>query len=436
MQSIKQNLRSISDPDIEYVSGDSADVQDFNKDFLVIDTKDSPIINLNPLYFTILENGVNENFEVADPSGAPTQWNYECKAAGSQMIIKKKISGPVDLSVYYNKPFVKMPYTPNSSTWHGLYSITWAGDRFVAVGYASHFAYSVGTTGDNWVASNYFKGVNQNMTFSYVTYLNGKLIVAGSDSNTLHLFHASDADGFSTWTDVGFNLSSISGWGASPQIRKIIFDGSKYVILGRGNRIATSVDLITFTNNSGLSNFIVTTGVAQAERELTVNLSWDGSKYFVVSNTGWSGSTRKRLISSPDLTTWTLVSTGIESTRQENEGTHYLAYGGGSTLYINSDGTRPSDLMCAVTVNGTDWTIGSYPSQFLGHTQDITHDGTQFIAIKNDKIATSSDGLSWKVYNKISATLANGGLKIAANGEACLVTWNVSDIWKAETVYP
>ena len=368
-------------------------------------------------------------------------------------------------------------YSYDGITWTGVTTvpfstignaITWNGTLFEAVGKGTtnNLAYShdgiiwTGVTGTTIFSSN-GNDVYSNNQIKPKPYIQHPTIAFGSGGNTI----AYSPDGI-LWTPLGNNIFSISG-------RRAFWNGKLWVACGEGgNTLAYSYDGMKWT---GLGSSIFTTSgysvtyngnvwiaVGQGENTIAyspngiqwkpvvnssnifttkcINISWNGTTFlacgqgsnsFATSQDGvnWSGvsvtdynsvgvnnvSTNGNIIVAAvnsiiglaytydmtGTTGWTSVAsspfTGIGTSVVYN-GIYFVATGLGTTNRI------------AYSTTGITWTGSSTITNY----GDICWNGKRFVALGNNSMSYSPDGITWYTNTTNIFTYGNG---IASNSQ-------------------
>jgi hypothetical protein len=214
------------------------------------------------------------------------------------------------------------------------------------------------------------------------------------------------------WTNRSDGLSAIP---FSQAIVGFIWTGSLWIALGNSIKLATSPDLVTWTNQPGVSNI----GVSG----YGLGIAYGAGKYVII---GADGNFYGKCITSTDLVTWTNQSSfasifGLTKTPTKvvYGSSKFVAFGNGSTA---TSGT------CATSPDGVTWTARTYPNTY---TNDCVWTGSQFVAVGlnqngNGVCATSPDGITWtsRTITNVFPNLYAGPKSIAWNGTTLVCTNN------------
>jgi hypothetical protein len=202
---------------------------------------------------------------------------------------------------------------------------------------------------------------------------------------------ATSPDGIN-WT----KRTSFTGKLGSQIGKSIVWDGSKYVVVGESGATATSSDGITWTTSTTISGF---TGGGVGE------MAYNGSVYVVVGrNSACSTSTNgTSWTSRPGLNTAMGASRIFTSITWHYNSGLFIAVGGQS-------GVNPI-MVCATSPDGITWTKQDGLATALGNLNGATKVysyGTFAVAASaaRGKIALTDDGVTWT--ERSSAEIAFG----------------------------
>ena len=258
-------------------------------------------------------------------------------------------------------------------TRYALSDIVWSGSRYVAVGYqnadpqlggSSVAVSATSTDGATWTTQTH-------AGYSWDDIAWNESVFAVMERSGL--IHTSD-DGLN-WvtTDVGLTGTSFSAIGS---------DGGQFVVVGAVEGVYTSPDGLAWTLQPGTSNV---TGRS---------IIWDDNQFVVGGGAA--------VFTSPDGVTWTVqapVSTDIEVWTKVQS----LNAVGGQYIALGNDGVILSSPDLAT------WTLLT-SGDFTG-LQDITWGDNLFVAVGNNKtVRTSSNGISWTTRANINPDWALFGV--------------------------
>lgn len=216
----------------------------------------------------------------------------------------------------------------------------------------------------------------------------------------------------------------------------LAYGDGKFVAVGFGNTISTSVDGISWTAVSGLD---------KTNWWAANNVTWDGTQFVMVGDSTNYANVPPVIATSPDGMTWTRRNWGSVGETQivdvESGGGLLTAIGLNGNIRTSSDGGvtwaneavvgqylhaiasngstrvivgRNGDYTGAILVNtGSGWNTASAPG-FYG--RDVVWTGEQFIAVgsvsssgnSEPVVATSHNGVTWSVRNLPAAEASTG----------------------------
>ena len=208
----------------------------------------------------------------------------------------------------------------NGETWNsttggtirGLLSVTYGNSVFAAVGNGGAIAYS--TDGINWVKPS----INIYETFNSIAYGNGKFVAVSSNSATSIV----------SSNGVSWDISAMP-WIA----RSIIFDGTRFVLLGSGGETAFSSDGTTWE----IGNTVQMMNNA-------AKMAYGNGSYVSVCDNHYTGS-KGAIFYSTDAINWTM--TFIPNNNAWND----IAYGNGQFVAVGQGG----DI--AKSTDGVHWEV-------------------------------------------------------------------------------
>ena len=257
-----------------------------------------------------------------------------------------------------------------STTYTGsLTDILWDGTRFVAVGNAPDGVLS-STDGIAWTISNTtFAG-----TTSAISWNGSQYLILSSDGFSASWVYSSSNGLVWTQTYIGPNGTN-----------DLVWNNNLYVIVGAG---------VIITSPDG-SNWGIQDDGGYTNSLYSVN--WANNQFVATGiNT---------LFSSVDGISWTRLT--IDTTTQAlfrvaGNGTSLVGAGGAGTLLSSSDGTS--------------WAQQSSGDPIIWN--DIVWSGSQFVAVGNQSIRTSSDGINWSeaVANSFLTAVDWNGSQFVAVG--------------------
>jgi hypothetical protein len=170
-------------------------------------------------------------------------------------------------------------------------------------------------------------------------------------------------------------------------ISALTWDGSRFVAFDGSGAVLTSIDAVTWTNNSsGQSDFVTA-------------LAW-GNGTYVAAAVGFGGT---RILTSPDALTWTPHDLGIPVNRIAQALWNPDL---GQFVLIADSG------VIMTSTNGTDWVPQA--SGTLNDLDGIVWHKSQYVVVGAvGTILTSSDGVDWKDH---SIAIDDPLLSVAASG--------------------
>lgn len=241
-----------------------------------------------------------------------------------------------------------------------LFSVTWSGSQFVAVGYGASGIILTSPDGVTWTSqvsgttkqlygiassssqyvtvgdfgtiltspnaiswtSRSLTSSNTSVTFIGATWSGTQFAAVGTGvtgTTILPVIYTSP-DGIS-WT------ARNSGVNSAVALRNVVWSGTQFVTIGDNDTTLTSPDGVTWTNR--------TTGTT-----LLLGVCWSGTKFVTVgtSNTGFYSS----ILTSPDGVTWTSQTSGTTNTLSGVawSGSKFVAVGGLETILSSPDGVN------------------------------------------------------------------------------------------------
>jgi hypothetical protein len=240
--------------------------------------------------------------------------------------------------------------------------------------------------------------ISQQHTLHKVTWAANKYLAVGENGKIL-----SSPNG-GNWTQ--------HPSGTTNTLYGVCWTGTQYVAVGQHHTILTSPDGTSWTPRTSFVQGVHLNGVASSGSGL-VAVGWNAPKNSTEIKT------------STDGITWTsnaFAVTGGELTGLTWSGSQYVAVGKafGYPLILTSP-------------NGTTWTNRSGIEDVPGQLADVVWSGSQYVATGYSAMATSADGLTWKLYKNPSFSAAGitwsgsrfvaagiGGIDSSADG----VTWS------------
>lgn len=269
------------------------------------------------------------------------------------------------------------------------------GSKVVAVGNAGAILSSV-DAGLSWITE--ISGTRD--ALHSIVWNGSKFVTVGSNGTIL-----TSTDGVA-WTTVRTDRNS-------QHLFEVIAVGSTFVSVGYGGTILTSTN-----GESWTAQTVPAANVADYLQGIT----WNGTQYVVVGNSGSGGG--DSVMTSPDAITWTTQTSGntnwLYGVAWDSNNSRFVAVGDGVVM----------DSADAVT-----WTVQGPPAGLTYYYfQDVIWDG-QFIAVGSGssdygRIITSSDGITWTARTantdySVNHVLPHGGQYIAM-GKHSLTSTNSS----------
>jgi hypothetical protein len=233
-----------------------------------------------------------------------------------------------------------------------------------------------------------------------VVYGNGKFVAWGYDQNFRGVV-ATSTNGVS-WTA---SSSAPSIYTSTFGIQKIIFNGSIFVVIGVGGKIASSSDGLSWTQRTTPGNNSYYSG----------DIVWTGSVYIYVA---LDINGVPKCATSTDLNSWTdRTSSSFNSIFDSSYQIPYLAWNGTTVC-------AAVQKKCATTTDGVTWTSRSGLSTAIDTQSaepsgvgNIISAGTKFVASGiTTGVFISSDGITWNYYSGIEDVVSGTVRKIAYNG--------------------
>jgi hypothetical protein len=266
---------------------------------------------------------------------------------------------------------------------YGINAISYANNKFVAVGRYDHMAYS--SDGVTWtaVADKIFDDYHINV----ITYGNGKFVAGGEWGKMAY-----SSDGI-TWTsiDTGTSFDYVQGGlTRKRQIKTIAYGGGKFVAGSEEGKIATSADGITWIAvTTDAFNYDITFSTGEISHRIsTIYTIAYGNGKFV------AGGSDGLIATSPDGTTWTAATTDVFN--HVNLGGFDIKADVYTIAYGNNKFVAGSSYCdTAYSSDGITWTRVA-ENKLSGVIYTIAYGNSKFIAgDAGGKIAISSDGVTW-----------------------------------------
>lgn len=262
----------------------------------------------------------------------------------------------------------------------GAYSkVAFGAGRYVAVGFAG--AISTSTDLANWTLLGQFGSA-----FNDVVFANGRFVAVGFTGNII-----TSTDGLN-W--VRANLASTP----VVDLNAVLHDGTQFVAAGTRSAVFTSTDGATWTSRAAV--------VPTFSDYLPVDirgLAFGGGTYIAVTLDGIYTTTN---LSGPWVRNpLVLVSGTLRAVTFT--GSSFIASGSFGTLLRSTD-------------NGVTWTAGGSDSVSFGDVWvSLASNGTRHVAVKNSfgSIATSTDGLTWRIVTNFAVDLQNFNGVSYVNGQ-------------------
>jgi hypothetical protein len=230
-------------------------------------------------------------------------------------------------------------------------------------------------------------------SFAFGTRLTSLLVIAAC------MLSVTSSFAYDTWT---WRNPTPNG----ESIRRIVWDGSRFVGVSGGGGVLSSVNGVDWTPQPSAA---------------TSNLQgilWTGSLYVAVGANG-------TIQTSPDASTWTVQTSGVSITLESvsSSGSGYVAVGGRGTILSSSDAVtwtmRTSNT--AVQLNGVVW------------------DGSQFVVVGNSGvILTSPDGVTWTTrtsgtVNHLLAIAWSGSKVVVSGAAGTMLSSTDGAVWSLQT---
>lgn len=218
---------------------------------------------------------------------------------------------------------------------------------------------------------------------------------ASADGSASYTVTGAEISGMWTWvrglaakvikysTNEGRNWTSSTmpaGWGAAAETRKIIWDGTVFIAVGRngGNWIATSTDGATFTDRSPAG----TAGL--------YSVAWDGASAYVA--VGAAGGIY--LASSP-TGTWTAQTPAAAYAGQFRsvfwDGSQFVAVGSAGAIQTSPDGAT--------------WTAQTAAAAYAGTFVGVSGNGSRLIAVGTSALAMQYSDDGGATWNNATSSL-------------------------------
>ncbi|GMO67244.1 MAG: hypothetical protein Ta2A_15520 [Treponemataceae bacterium] len=271
--------------------------------------------------------------------------------------------------------------TAPMATYENWQSITYGGDKFVAVA-------RTGTSGTN-IAAYSFDGINWIPTtmpttafWNSITYGNGTFVATAYNSNNAGAAYSSDGV---TWTLVSTSAVSTRQTWAS-----VTYSNGKFAIMAANwGVIRSSTDGISWIDGSWPSV------VAGGSGGSWLSAIYAFDKYVAVNN-----ENKTAYVPNPKTAQWIAVAL---------PGAWNAITYGNNTLVAVASGSN----QIATSADGISWTTGTLPES--GNWNSLTYTGGKFFAVANDKVAYSTTGVigSWTV-----AAMPAGAWRSVAYGVA------------------
>jgi hypothetical protein len=280
-------------------------------------------------------------------------------------------------------------------------AIAYGNNKFVAVGYGK---IATSTDGETWTTVT-------NSTFGTsgieaIAYGDGKFVAGGEGGKM-----ATSTDG-ETWTavDTGtlFDYVFSDGTTTKVDITEISWGNNKFVAGGKGGKMATSSDSITWT---AVADSPVGTTI---DHPITV-ISYGNNKFVAGGYVEFNNSNIGKMAYSTDGSTWTDVNNSTFGTSIISA----IAYGSAGNKFVAGG----SSGKMATSTDGETWTTVTNSTFGTNAISAIAYGNNKFVAGGwNGKMATSTDGATWTaVSNSTFGTssiyaIAYGNNRFVAGG--------------------
>jgi len=283
------------------------------------------------------------------------------------------------------------------------------GNTFLDVTWSdSHEMYvAVGQNGTIATSSNGISWVNRNVLtderYFSISQNNGTYVAV-----TTNAIHSSKDNIFWEITDTKV--------GASDSFSEVIWDGSKFVVVGRrfssGLLIDTSVDGFSWTQS-----------YPTGEERLSHIATNAGASLYV----GLSNSSSSRIVTSTDLQTWTPI------TILPTKILYSITWGGGQFVAVGASGT------ILTSSNGLDWAVPA--TAITDQLGGIKWLNNEFIGVgpNGTILKGSSDGVTWNTFTipgvseTLLATSYNGSEYITVGGKGTILRSSDTVTWVASS---
>ncbi len=357
---------------------------------------------------------------------------------------------------YFNSLYVvagsagKIYTSPDAVTWtartsgtaQNFYDLKAIGGNVYAVGDSSTVVSS--SDGSTWSAITLGVG-NASDDLMTITSGNGLIVISARPSSGNSTYFRSSTGASNSWS---------ASTGGDNTTNGAYFLNDRFYAFYAGTRVETSTDAITWTN-------ITSTSVTRPDSSTTVLGSpnqmfrgyHDGTSYFLFGSGGTYGY--GTIIRSTNGSTYTMVAPtasivgqgaavlngkhiqwGNEGLAVSDDGLTYhfvtgsyngiATNGAGSFSLVGAQGSNPS----AVSNTSTNWpTLGALATRTGTKSfNDVVWDGSQYVAVGENVIATSADGSSWTnagshTGNVYQSVLYQGGNYLVSGYDGTTYEW-------------
>ncbi|MBB3841345.1 hypothetical protein FHS57_005373 [Runella defluvii] len=208
---------------------------------------------------------------------------------------------------------------------------------------------------------------------NYVYSSGGFYGVAGNGTGYALVGQGSSSEGvvFSSTNFSSFSQTAAFQNTVRTLLTAVIHDGSKYVAVGQGGTVATSVNGTTWTVGS--------TGYTDGTDNLN-SIAYGNGAYVAVGNQG-------SILRSTNGTNWSQIS------KDASTGSNYYSvrYLNGMFIAVGGSTATTGTARVAYSTDGSSWTNSSPSISITGHFHDIAYNGTSYLLIGrlNSAAATS-----------------------------------------------
>ena len=273
-------------------------------------------------------------------------------------------------------------------------SVTYGGDKFVAVGYGGTNRVMYSTDGLSWTAA----AATEANSWTSVTYGNGKFVAVGYDGTGDRVMYSTDGISWTSASAPGDN-----GWYA------VTYGNGKFVAVAYTgtNRAMYSTDAINWTVSAS----------AAADSNWQ-SVTYGNGKFVAVSDVG-----SNRVMYSTDGINWTSASAA------EPNYWYSVTYGGDKFVAVSASGTN----RVMYSTDGINWTSASAAEN--NGWQGVTYGNGKFVAVAytgTNLVMYSTDGINWTSASAAEnngwhgVTYGDGKFVSVAYGGTNRVMWSLT----------